>query len=120
MKMFIVMFLASFSLSAMAATARCEGVHRGVRIIVNAQGNPANTRAGTGSISVGGRRVAVFDGDQLSVNYLMRSMRVANDHGDRAEARMTNIRTGAGIITRLVVPAFGIDYRNVPVVCSMR
>ncbi len=120
MKFIIVLILASFSLSAFAAIARCEGSHRGSRIIVHAQGNPANTRDGSGYISVAGRQVAQFDGDQLRVNYFTRTIRGANDQGDRIEGRLNNLRSGASTITRLQISAYGIDYRNISVVCRVR
>lgn len=120
MKLFLAVIIATLSLPTMAAIGRCVGTHRGAKIIVNAQGNPANTRNGTGSISVAGRQVAQFDGDQLRVNYLTRTMRVVNDQGDRVEGRLHNVISGVSTITRLLIPAYGIDYRNIPVVCSMR
>lgn len=120
MKFIMTLALASFSLSTLAAVARCEGVHRGSRVIVHAQGNPANTRQGTGHITVAGRQVAQFDGNQLRVNYITRTIRGMNDQGDRVEGRLNNLSSGASTITLLQIPAFGIDYRNVSVVCRVR
>ncbi len=120
MKLFLAVILASLSLPTFAAIARCEGVHRGSRIIVHAQGNPTNTRNGTGHISVAGRQVAQFDGSQLRVNYITRTIRGANDQGDRVEGRLNNLSSGASTITRLQIPAYGIDYRNISVVCRVR
>jgi len=120
MKLTLAALLTSLSLSSFAAVVRCEGVHRGAKIVVNAQGSLTNTRDGSGSISVAGRRVALFDGDQVRINYLTRALRAANDQGDQVQARVTNLNSGAGVIGRLHVPAFGIDYRNVAVVCSLR
>lgn len=120
MKLMLALILTAASLPSLAAVVRCEGVHRGARIVVNAQGSLANTRDGSGSITVAGRRVALFDGDQVRINYLTQSLRAANDQGDRVEARVRNLNSGAGVIGRLQVPAFGIDYRNVAVVCSLR
>ena len=60
MKIIIALILASTSLTALAAVARCEGVHRGSRIVVHAQGNPANTRDGSGYISVAGMGIVLI------------------------------------------------------------
>jgi hypothetical protein len=43
---------------------------------------------------------------------------VTNNHGALLEAKVTNIAKGTGVIKRLLVPEFGIDYRNIPMSCS--
>ena len=80
--------------------------------------NMSNTDTGRGSISVGGRNVADFEGEDLRINYLFQTFKVRNNRGDLVEGRVNNIIKQTGIIKRLYVPGYGIDYRNIPMVCT--
>ena len=118
MKTWIIL-LVLFSTAAQASQLRCAGAVRGVRILVNAVGTLTNPNAGSGSVNVGGRQVARFEGEDVRLNYLTQSMRARNDQGDLVEARVTNLNRGTGIINRLVVRAYGISYSRVPVQCTL-
>ena len=111
--------LALLASTAQAANLHCSGTARGTRIVVTARGTLMNPDAGAGSVVVAGRLVARFDGEDVNLNYLTKSMRARNAHGDIVEARVTNLNRGTGMINRLVVPAFGISYARVPVQCRL-
>lgn len=106
------------SSAAFAGKGGCAGVYKGKRIIFNGLiTNPMDTSTGNGHIIVGGRRVADFDGEDLKINYLFRTFKVRNNHGDMVEGKVTNITKMTGVMSRLYVRGFGIDYRNIPMTC---
>lgn len=97
----------------------CTGVYAGKKIVFKGLiMNMRDTDTGRGSISVGGRVVAGFEGEDLRINYLFQTFKVRNNHGDLVEGRVNNIIKQTGVIKRLYVPGFGIDYRNIPMACT--
>lgn len=120
MKKIIVTLLAMTILtgSALAATGGCAGVHNGKRIVFNGLIlDPANKNTAEGFITISGRRVVDFEGEQLKINYLFQTFRARNNRGDFVEGRVTNLFRKKGVIKRLYVREFGIDYRNIPMQC---
>ena len=117
MKTAFLAFLSILATQAHALTGNCIGTSRGERIVVVLAGTQQN---GTGSVSVGGRQVARFEGSDLQVNLIMQSIRARNAHGDVVEARVTNLSRQTGVLSRLVVPAYGINFSRVPVQCNLR
>ena len=110
--------LTVFTGSALAATGGCVGVHNGKRIVFNGLIlDPTNKNTAEGYISVGGRRVADFDGEQLKINYIFQTFKARNNRGDFVEGRVTNMFRKKGVIKRLYVRGFGIDYRNIQMQC---
>ena len=102
--------------NAFAGIASCSGIYQGKRVVLH--GLMENTlNDASGSVSVDGRVVANFDGPDVKVNYIFLSFKVANAQGDYAEGKLTNIGQKSGILTRLSVPAYGIEYRNIPMNC---
>ncbi len=117
-----------FALSSTIATAvveeangraGCKGVYQGKSVSFSGVGKSiTEIKKGRGSISVAGRIVADFEGEDMKINYWTQSFKVTNNHGALLEAKVTNIGKGTGVIKRLLVPEFGIDYRNIPMSCS--
>lgn len=100
-----------------AATAGCEGVIKGKKIIFHARGSLARTDDGIGIVKIDGRELAHFDGDELNLSYLRRKFSIKNGRGDYVEGQLMNLITGTAVLKRLKIPAYGIDYRNKPVKC---
>jgi hypothetical protein len=97
----------------------CTGLYRGQKIVFKGLiMDIRNTDTGRGSISVDGRVVAGFEGEDLKINYLFQTFKVRNNHGDLVEGKVNNIIKRTGVIKRLYVPGFGIDYRNIPMACT--
>ncbi len=117
MKMTVLVFLSLLSTLANALTGNCVGTRGRDRIVVVLSGTQQN---GSGSVSVAGRQVARFDGPDLRVNFVMQSIRARNAHGDVVEARVTNLSRQTGVLSRLIVPAYGINFSQVPVQCNLR
>lgn len=114
----MIVTLALLSSAAFAGRGGCAGVHKGKRIIFNGLiTNPMDTSTGNGNISVGGRVVAEFDGEDLKINYLFQTFKATNNHGDLVEGKVTDMRKMTGVMKRLYVRGFGIDYRNIPMKC---
>lgn len=102
--------------SAFAGTGGCTGTYKGKRIVLN--GNLLNALDdATASVSVDGRIVAHFDGSDVKLNYIFQSFKVRNNQGDYAEGKLTNLVKKTGVLSRLSVPAYGIDYRDIPMAC---
>lgn len=107
--------------TVMAAPTRgtCTGSYRGKKIVFKGLiMNMSDTDTGRGSISVGGRVVAGFEGEDLRINYLFQTFKVRNNHGDLVEGRVNNLFKQTGVIKRLYVPGYGIDYRNIAMACT--
>ena len=106
---------------AMANSGGCSGKYKGKSIIVKGIMTEAgNKDSGQGSVSVGGRVVADFEGTDLKINYIFQSFKVRNARGDLVEGRVKNLIKKTGVIKRLYVPSFGIDYRNIPMTCWVK
>lgn len=117
LKMTALVFLSLLTAQAHALTGSCVGTRGRDRIAVVLSGTQQN---GTGSVYVGNRLVARFDGPDLRVNFVMQSIRARNAHGDVVEARVTNLSRQTGVLSRLIVPAYGINISQVPVQCNLR
>ena len=117
MNMIALVIVSLMTANAYALVGNCVGSSRGERIVIVLEGDQEN---GSGSVSVGGRLVARFDGPDLRVNLIMQSIRARNAHGDVVEARVTNLSRQTGVLSRLIVPAYGINFSQVPVQCNLR
>lgn len=109
--------LLATSAFADGGTGGCTGIHQGKKIILNGLMSSRNLDNATASVVIDGRTVAHFDGADLKLNILFRSFKIRNDRGDYAEGKLTNIAQKSGVLTRLSVPAYGIEYRNVQMSC---
>ncbi|MFP5384506.1 MAG: hypothetical protein ACLGHN_00405 [Bacteriovoracia bacterium] len=106
---------------AMANSGGCSGKYKGQSIIVKGlMSDAGNKDSAQGSVSVGGRVVADFEGTDLKINYIFQSFKVRNNRGDLIEGKVTSLSKQTGIIKRLYVPSFGIDYRNIPMTCWVK
>lgn len=115
----ITVALISGSVFAGPTRGQCTGMYGRQKIVFKGLiMNMSNTDTGQGSISVNGRAVAGFEGEDLRINYLFQTFKVRNNHGDLVEGRVTNMLKQTGTIKRLYVPGFGIDYRNIPMSCT--
>lgn len=114
-----VLTTAFFSFQAGAATASCSGRYKDARLFFHAKGSLMNKNDGVGHVKINGRVVAQFDGDYARINYLRRSFTIKNNRGDIVEGRLTNIMSGAGVLTKMELPGEGIRLVNVPVNCRM-
>lgn len=115
----LISSLATAAVEETTGTAGCKGVYQGKSVSFRGVGKSiTEIKKGRGSISVAGRVVADFEGEDMKINYWNQSFKVTNNHGALLEAKVTNIGKGTGVIKRLVVPEFGIDYRNIPMSCS--
>ena len=123
MKNFFALAVSSLFVTslAMAGSGGCFGKYKGRSIIVKGLMTEAgNKDSAQGSVSVGGRVVADFEGADLKINYIFQSFKVRNARGDLVEGRVTNLIKKTGVIKRLYVPSFGIDYRNIPMTCWVK
>lgn len=120
MKKFLMCLIATFITTGAFAGPKggCSGTYKGKKIIFNGlMTHPTNTDTAEGSISVGGRIVADFEGEDLKINYIFQTFKVRNNRGALVEGRVNNMFKKTGVISRLYVPEFGIDYRNIPMAC---
>lgn len=107
---------ALLSTAAFASKGGCTGTYKGKRIILD--GNLLSSLDdATASVIVDGRIVAYFDGADVKLNYLFQSFKVRNNQGDYAEGKLTNLVKKTGVLSRLSVPAYGIDFRDIPMAC---
>lgn len=114
----LIVTLSLLSQAAFAAKGGCSGVHQGKKIIFNGLIiNPLDTSTGRGNISVAGRVIAEFEGEDLRINYLFQTFKASNNHGDLVEGKVTNMSNMTGIMKRLYVRGYGIDFRNIPMKC---
>lgn len=115
----ITVALMSGTVLAGPTKGSCTGTHRGQKIVFKGLIMDMNdTDTGRGTISVNGRVVAGFEGEDLRINYLFQTFKVRNNHGDLVEGRVNNMIRQTGVIKRLYVPGYGIDYRNIPMACT--
>jgi hypothetical protein len=120
-KFLLVVISFSFFLSSAMATTRvlCRGEHKGKSITLTVSvENVADPRTGSGTVAVDGTEVAEFLGSDAKINVIFLTVKAKNARGEILEGRVTNLATGAGMLTRLYVPGYGIDVKNVPVTCS--
>ncbi len=114
-----VLTSALFSFQAGAASARCTGKVRGNNLFFYAKGSLMNKNDGEGHVKINGRVVAQFDGDYARINFFRKSFTIRNNRGDIVEGKLNNMMSGAGTLTRMVLPGEGIRLVNVPVDCDM-
>lgn len=102
-----------------ATNVRCDGKYQGKSVVLSGSVQDImDPRSGTGAVSVDGREVANFAGSDAKINYVFLSAKVQNARGELVEGKITDLQKGSGLITRLHVPGFGIDFRNIPVTCG--
>jgi hypothetical protein len=118
----IIFFLISlsFASSLFAATAGCTGNYRGMALEFYAQGDVFNRNNGFGWVKVNGRKVADFDGEQSSVDFLRQRFSARNNRGDVVEGQLTNLGRRTGTLVLLRLPGERINLRNIPVSCWIR
>ena len=109
-----------FSGAVQAATASCNGKVGQYKLHFQARGSLIRKNDGVGFVKINGRVVAEFDGDAARISYLKRSFTIRNDRGDIVEGKLNNLRTGAGTLTRMVLPGERLNFTNSPVNCSMK
>ena len=117
MKLLTTVLTLSISCNVFAIAGGCKGMHEGVEVLANGYGEGNDPRNVSGTVSVDGREVARFDGRDASINFLLLRGKVTNGQGDIVEAKVTSMTELTGVVTRLYVPAYGIDYRNIPMQC---
>lgn len=105
------------SSTAFAISGECRGTHQGEEILLSGYAAGSDPREGVARVSVAGREVALFEGQDARINYLFQSARVMNPQGDELEGKVVSLTEKTALITKLVVRGFGIDYRNIPVSC---
>ncbi len=108
-----------FSFQAGASSASCTGKVKGNKLFFFAKGSLMNKNNGIGNVKINGRVVAQFDGDYARINYISRSFSIRNNRGDIVEGRLNNLMSGAGTLTKMVLPGEGIRLVNVRVNCDM-
>lgn len=119
-KPYIIAFaLAFFSFQASALTkVLCSGMYHDKSVVLTAQIEKASDpKSGTGTVSVDGRVVAEFEGTDAKINYIFLSAKIRNARGELLEGKVTDIAAGNALITRLVVPGYGIDFKNINISC---
>jgi hypothetical protein len=120
MKLLVTLMLGMSALDALALNGSCWGGRGTNAVVFSLTGNQGNTRSGTASVAVGGREVARFDARDVRINYVVQSIRAQNAHGDLVQAQVTNLSRQTGVLSRLVVPAYGINISRLPVQCNLR
>lgn len=120
MKKILICLFATLLTSQAFANAKggCNGTYRGKKIIFNGlMTHPTDKDTAEGSILIDGRIVADFEGEDLRINYFFQTFKVRNNRGALVEGKVNNLLRKTGVISRLYIPEFGIDYRNIPMVC---
>lgn len=118
-KMILTLALTAISAQAFSATVSCSGTVRGRRIVATASGQIHNTRAGSGVVTLDGREISRFSGSEIKINWLLKSFRGTNNHGDSISAKLNNVGSGASTLRTLQVRAFGVSLNNVPMNCRI-
>jgi hypothetical protein len=106
---------------AAARIGGCTGEYKGIPIeMKGAMSDNSNLNTAHGTVLVDGREVAAFEGSFFEMSILRRSFSVRNNQGDYAEGKVTNVFTRSAVLTRLYIPGYGIDFRNVHIRCWSR
>lgn len=114
----LLLFLLPHAAFAVPAKGVCNGVHKGKKIsMVGTMSNMNSLQTLKGALIIDGREIAHFEGRDAHLNIFFRTAKIKNAHGDFAEAKLTNPVQKSGVITRLYVRAYGIDYRNIAMSC---
>lgn len=96
----------------------CSGKHQGKSVVLNAQiEKVSDPKSGMGTVSVDGREVAEFGGADAKINYIFLSAKVQNARGEILEGKVTDLTNGSALVTRLLVPGYGIDFKNITITC---
>lgn len=119
MKLVFALLSLVLSTGAFAIAGGCKGMHEGKEVLAEGYGEGNDPRNVSGTVTVDGQEVARFDGQDASINFLLLRGKVTNEHGDIVEAKVTSMTALTGTVTRLYVPAHGIDYRNIAMNCWM-
>jgi len=120
MKLVVTLVFGMLSLKTWALNGSCWGGSGSNRVVFTLTGNQGNTSSGEASVEVAGRQVARFDSRDVQINLVFQSIRARNAHGDVVQAQVTNLARQTGVLSRLVVPAFGINISRLPVQCNLR
>ncbi|WPU63228.1 hypothetical protein [Peredibacter starrii] len=119
-KLVFSLLLATTSLAFAAGPGKggCSGVHQGKKVSFSAYMSDIDYLENlTGGVFVDGRQVATFTGYDVNLSLLSRSFRMANGQGDIAEGKLSNPIRKTGVMSRLYVPAYGIDFRDIKMSC---
>lgn len=117
MKIFILALFVTIQAEA-ATKVLCSGKHDSLSVVINASiDNLTDIKSGKGSVAVDGRVVAEFEGVDAKVNYIFLSFKAKNPRGELLEGKVTDLGNKSGFITRLNVPGFGIDFKNIAMAC---
>lgn len=116
----LVLSILGSSVSALAATATCNGKVGALKLNFFARGSLLRKNDGSGHVKINNRIVAQFDGDAARISYLRRSFTIRNERGDIVEGRLNNLNTGAATLTKLILPGEGVRVVNAAVNCSMK
>lgn len=108
--------LSLLSTAALAETGTCSVTANGQHLRVNFSGA---LNGGEGVVLLGNRVISRFERGEARINLLNQSMSGRNGYGDIVRARVTNIIDGSGLVEQLTIASADIDWRNVPVRCSL-
>ena len=117
MKLLTLALMMILSTNVLAIAGGCRGSFEGQEILINVYGEGSDPREATGTLMVDGREVSRFDGRDARINYFLQSAKVSNAQGDTVEGKVLSLIEKTGMITRLEVPGYGINMRNIPVQC---
>lgn len=114
----LALFLIAGTAFATPGKGGCTGTYQGKKIsFTGFMGDINYLDTLTGSLEVDGREVTRFEGRDVALSFLSRTFVVKNDQGDYAEGKLSNPIRKTGVIRRLSVPAYGIEYRDIPMSC---
>ena len=120
MKLILFIFLSLTTINAFAVSAvgGCLGRYQGIDIKLHGViSDKSNLDSAEGSVIIAGREVARFNGADLRYNIILMTFKARNYQGDIIEGKVKSISEKSAVFSRLYVPAFGIDLRNVFVTC---
>lgn len=114
----VLLLTSAVSFAAGPGKGGCSGVHQGKKVSFNANMTDIDYLDNlTGAVYVDGRQVATFTGYDVNLSLLARTFRMANGQGDIAEGKLSNPLRKTGVMSRLYVPAYGIDFRDIKMSC---
>jgi hypothetical protein len=121
-KLFFMLFaLTAMNAYAVSGIGGCSGHHQGLDIkIRGAISDKSNIETAEGSLIIAGREVARFQGADLRYNILLWTFKARNNHGDLVEGKVKSITEKSATFSRIYIPAYGIDLRNIFVTCWHR
>ena len=117
----LLLLTSTVALAAGPGKGGCSGVYQGKKVSFTAYMSDIDYLENlTGGVFVDGRQVATFTGYDVSLSLLARTFRMSNGQGDIAEGKLSNPIRKTGVMSRLYVPAYGIDYRNISMSCWLQ